>query len=327
MMDGVQLELVPRPASALPERSPSAAHQVIDAFVLSAIDNHNTRRSYRAHLRKAFDTISVRNLRDLNLAHLAAIRAAIMAAPLASASQAQAISALRAFLAWVSFEQGSLSFSLESARHILRVPSVQTIRTPAILTEDEAGRAIDKADPATGTRAMVQVLLGAGLRVAELCVLDCEDLLGSSQGFAMLKIHGKGNKQRLVPIHPPLVDAIRDYLLATGRTVDSHGPLFLSHDPGASERLSRRLTTGSARRRVNSILRNAGITKPVRVHGLRHSYAVAVFAHGHDLNALRALLGHASVATTQTYIDHLQLSDLLKVVPPSLASVPPQRLP
>ena len=115
-----------------------------------------------------------------------------------------------------------------------------------------------------------------------------------------------------------MVEAVHEYLASTGRPPASTGPIFIAHDRAVARRSDPRITTGSARRRINALLKAAGVTKPVRVHGFRHTYAVAVLEESKDLNALRRLLGHASLATTQRYLDHGELASLLRAVPAGL---------
>jgi integrase/recombinase XerC len=207
---------------------------------------------------------------------------------------------------------------MDAARRMLRLPAVQTNLTPAILTQGEAARVQELANVGSGERAMVTVLLGAGLRVAELCGLDASDVVALPSALWALRIRGKRSKDRVVPVHQPVITAILEYLAATGRSA-LEGPLFLAHDRGAKRRTSQRITTGSARRRINALLRAAGVTKAVRVHGFRHTYAVAVLEQSRDLNAVRRLLGHASLTTTQRYIDHVDLAGLLRAVPRSFS--------
>jgi integrase/recombinase XerC len=329
----VQLELLTRITARPPvleDRRPSSAtttiRRMVDAFLLAAVDNPNTRRAYRTNLLKAFDTVRVCQLQDLHLPHLAALRAAVTNSPLATSSQAQAISAMRAFLSWTAADSRALSFPIEAARRILRIPTVQTTSKPDIVTREEAGTLLGHAQVATGERAMVTVLLGAGLRVAELCSLDCGDVFEHAPGLWAIRVRGKRGKERIVPVHPPVVAAVREYLEASGRPAAA-GALFLAHDSGAASRPRQRLTTGGARRRITALLRRASVTKRVSVHGFRHSYAVAVLEAGHDLNALRRLLGHASLATTQRYLDHGDLDGLLRTVPHDLTSPCPRPAP
>jgi site-specific recombinase XerD len=223
----MQLDLlsvqVPSPsASRAASPPPCPADKQIEAFVLSAIDNQGTRRAYRTHLMKAFRTMNIDRLEDVTPRHLAALRAAIIGSTLASATQAQALSALRAFLAWSSLDT-PLPFSLDAARRLLRLPTVSTNAMPAVLSDEEAQKVLELADEPSGERAMVMVLLGAGLRISELCALDCQDVV-TEVHFAILRVHGKGGKQRLVPVHPPVVGAIERYLAVSHRSLRSEGP-------------------------------------------------------------------------------------------------------
>lgn len=288
-----------------------------EAFVRSACDSPHTRRNYLAHLLKAFVTMRSRRLDELTVARLAGLRAAITSrADLAPASKAFAISAVRSFLRWCWEVLGDLHFPLEHALGVLKMPEVHTVNAPEVLVEREIDELLGQCRATVGERAMVMVLLGAGLRSAELTALDCMDIRQDLGGTAVLKVRGKRGRERLVPIRPPVLDAIREYLTSTGRQLGHPGPVFMAHDCAAGQRgQSARLSTRSVRRRVRKLLKRAGVTKNVRTHGMRHTYAVLVMKNGGKIHVLRRLLGHASIQTTQRYIDHLDFAELATVVP------------
>lgn len=158
-------------------------------------------------------------------------------------------------------------------------------------------------------RAILELLYSTGIRVAELVSTDLDDL---DLGSEMLRVVGKGNKERLVPVGRPAVEAIRRYQdkertamilarLEKGQKVDDQ-PLFLNNRGG-------RLTTRSIERFVGNYGIRAGIHQPVTPHALRHSFATHLLEMGADLRSVQELLGHASLSTTQKYthltIDHI----------------------
>ena len=157
-------------------------------------------------------------------------------------------------------------------------------------------------------RAILELLYGAGLRVGELCGLDLDD---TDLRQKMLRVIGKGNKERRVPIGEPAVRALRFYLsharssFLEGREIvtESHA-LFLNSR-------GRRLNPRSVRALLVKYLAGDG-RAPVNPHALRHSFATHLLDGGADLRAVQELLGHESLATTQIYT-HVS-TDRLKAV-------------
>ncbi len=172
-------------------------------------------------------------------------------------------------------------------------------RLPRVLKDDELHALLDAPvavadadDPAVRSRdqAVLELLYGSGLRVAELCALRPDDL---DRAQRVVRVWGKGNKQRRVPLSEPAVDAITDWCdhgrahLVTAETpVDA---VFLN-------RRGRRLTPRDTRRIIDH--RSLAPTHP---HALRHTFATHLLDGGADLRAVQELLGHADLATTQLY--------------------------
>jgi integrase/recombinase XerD len=169
---------------------------------------------------------------------------------------------------------------------------------PHPLTVDEAIAVVEAPTTATTAglrdRAILELLYGGGLRVSELTGLDVDDL---DLDDGVVRVLGKGGKERDVPIGGPARDALAAYLtlarptLATAR---SRGALFLNARGG-------RLTRQSCARLLERHARTAGIRRSVTPHDLRHSFATHLLEGGADVRVVQELLGHASVATTQIY--------------------------
>jgi integrase/recombinase XerD len=148
-------------------------------------------------------------------------------------------------------------------------------------------------------RALLELLYAAGLRISEATGLDREDL---SLDGAFVRVVGKGDKERLVPVGDVALDWIRDWtagprerLLALGRASSARGgPLFLG-DRG------RRLARQQAWAAVKRAAARAGLADRVSPHTLRHSFATHLLEGGADLRVVQELLGHASISTTQLY--------------------------
>jgi len=152
-------------------------------------------------------------------------------------------------------------------------------------------------DSAAGRRdlAVVELLYGAGLRVGELVAIDMDDL---SLGERMLRVRGKGRKERIVPFGRRAAEAVRGYLPHRSRwrrTVSSDDePLFVNQRGG-------RLTDRSVRRILDTAVQRTADLHRLHPHSLRHAFATHLLEAGMDLRAIQELLGHSSLATTQMY--------------------------
>jgi integrase/recombinase XerC len=188
---------------------------------------------------------------------------------------------------------------------------------PVFLTVDEVFCLLDapgrKDRFMLRDRAILELLYSTGMRVAELVSRDILNLDFESE---MLKVRGKGNKERLVPVGRPAIEAVRAWLplretliadrARRGReTGEGKKALFLN---GRGSRL----TSRSVERLVKAYGERAGIPQIVTPHALRHSFATHLLEMGADLRSVQELLGHASLSTTQRYT-HLTLDHLTEV--------------
>jgi integrase/recombinase XerC len=173
---------------------------------------------------------------------------------------------------------------------------------PRTLTVDETFALMEQGGGADllalRDRAIVETLYSCGLRVSELTGLN----IGSVDLHeGLVRVLGKGRKERIVPVGRKAREALEDYLKARGNPADAE-PLFLNHRGG-------RLTVRSVERNLKVRLLKAGILKGATPHALRHSFATHLLDGGADLRAIQELLGHASLSTTQKYtqvsVDHL----------------------
>ena len=155
-------------------------------------------------------------------------------------------------------------------------------------------------------RAVMEVLYSSGVRVSELVGLDWRDVDFS---LGVLKVFGKGSKERIVPVGEVALAALRDYADHQrgrwGRTARGEEPVFLN-------RFGTRITTRSIARIVDKYLRLAGIPVRMGPHGLRHTFATHLLNAGADLRSIQELLGHVSLSTTQRYT-HVNLDQLTAV--------------
>ena len=157
-------------------------------------------------------------------------------------------------------------------------------------------------------RAILELLYASGLRVSELTGLNVADIDRKEQ---MLRVFGKGNKERIVPYGSKAEGALENYwpvragLLAKSRDRSEAQAVFLNH-------AGRRLTTHSVGRILKKYVRLANINWDLHPHSLRHAFATHLLADGADLRAIQELLGHASLSTTQRYT-HATIRQLMEV--------------
>jgi len=211
---------------------------------------------------------------------------------IASRSLARELSAVKSFLRWLSDREGFDATAVLSAR----APSFQR-KLPRPLDED-AARAVIAAvetqarDDWQGARdaAVVTLLYGCGLRISEAL-----GLTGAAHPLPeMLRVLGKGGKERLVPVLPAARAAVARYVALCPIPPAPGGPLFLGARGGA---LSRR-QVAKAMEQARMAL---GLPASATPHALRHSFATHLLSAGGDLRAIQELLGHASLSTTQAY--------------------------
>ncbi len=181
-------------------------------------------------------------------------------------------------------------------------------KLPEVLGVDAAVALVEQPHEGTVQEvrrvALAELLYSSGLRVAELCGLDVEDLrLASGE---LLVRHGKGGKQRLVPVGEPARDALQAWLVWRGRLVAASEPALFVGMRG--QRISPRVV----QLELKALARTAGVDTRVYPHLLRHSCASHVLQSSGDLRAVQELLGHASLAATQVYT-HLDFQHLAQV--------------
>jgi integrase/recombinase XerC len=180
---------------------------------------------------------------------------------------------------------------------------------PEYLPVDEMFRLLDSIQ--TGSlldlrnRAIFETLYSCGIRVSELVGLDVFDI---DFAGSVVRVLGKGNKERVVPIGQKALVAIQNYLDQVknqwGIAADHNGPLFLNKSKG-------RLSARSVARVLDQLVRSCGLLKPVSPHTMRHTFATHMLDAGTDLRIVQELLGHKSLSTTQKYT-HVSIDRLMK---------------
>lgn len=188
---------------------------------------------------------------------------------------------------------------------------------PAHLPVEEMTRLLERPDPGTVAgrrdRAILELFYASGLRLSELVDLDLQDV---NLPGRMVRVRGKGRKERLVPFHPAALEALKATMgdraaLARRRPPPAtrhqrpRDALFLNLRGG-------RLTTRSVDRIVRRYVREAAIPQGISPHALRHTFATHLLQAGADLRTIQELLGHARLSTTQRYT-HLDVQHLMDV--------------
>jgi integrase/recombinase XerD len=214
---------------------------------------------------------------------------------LAPTSLRRRAAALKGFYRF-AFGEGLIALDIAAHLDLPRMPRL----LPETLTQAETERLLEApAEDALLERALLELLYAAGLRISEALRLDLEDL---SLDGAFVRVIGKGDRERLVPVGEVALDAIRAWLDGPRASlVELHhvppirgGPVFLG-------RTGRRLARQQAWAIVKRAAAAAGLGARVSPHTLRHSFATHLLEGGADLRIVQELLGHASISTTQLY--------------------------
>ncbi|GGG07259.1 tyrosine recombinase XerC [Rhodococcoides trifolii] len=251
-------------------------------------------RSLVGHLeREAPDSA----LSDITLTVLRSWLASLSRSGSARTSVSRRASSARTFTAWL-FREGVLD--ADPGARLVAPTSRRTL--PAVLRADQAAAALTAAesgaaqdDPlALRDRLVVELLYSTGIRVGELCGLDVDDV---DLGRRLVRVIGKGNKERSAPFGRPAADAVHAWL-GVGRpalAAPASGPALLLGKRGG------RLDQRQARSIVHDVLSVVPGAPDLGPHGLRHSAATHLLEGGADLRVVQEILGHASLATTQLY--------------------------
>ncbi len=261
------------------------------------VSSAHTVKAYRSDLAQFRSYVEKSGGSLLAVTHLT-IRAYLgaLAVDRAHASRARKLASIKAFYRFVVREGG---LAQSPARRV-KSPKLPQ-RLPKPLPVDEVFAVLDAPEQRTvlalRDRAILEVLYGAGLRVSELCGLSLGDL---DRDGGVVRVMGKGSKERICPLHEGAFAAVDAYLsrrgelLAKPNSRSAPEALFLNHRGG-------RLTPRSIARHLDKYAASAALTRKVSPHALRHSFATHLLAGGADIRSIQELLGHASLSTTQRY--------------------------
>lgn len=247
-------------------------------------------------------------LKDKGTMHITAVReedviaflAHLKAQAYADSSMCRMVVALKVFFRFLKKEgviDADPMAHLDSPKFWQLIPEVLTFEeVSALLDAPDAG-----SDEGVRDRAILAVLYASGLRVSEVCSLNLHSIDDD-----VLRVKGKGGKERIVPIAKAAVDAVDAYLLKVRKDEQtSNDALFVRGRGG------RRVDRHFVWHRVKHYAARAGIVKRVSPHTLRHSFATHLLENGADLRVIQEMLGHASIATTDRYT-HLSQRRLME---------------
>lgn len=259
--------------------------------------SENTVNSYCSDVDKFFEYWAnlgdVSNIRSVDSENIKAFISQEMEKGLSKRSQARLVSSLKAFFKFLVNES---IIELDPCV-LIDSPKIKPY-LPEVLSQDEVVRIIESVDLSQPeghrNRAILETLYSCGLRVSELVNLKYSDIFFDQE---FLRIIGKGNKQRLVPLGGPAADAIRIYLQTRSLLPVKKG----SEDNVFLNRRGGRITREMVFLIVKKSAAEAGVDKIISPHTFRHSFATHLVENGADLRAVQEMLGHESILTTEIY--------------------------
>jgi len=277
----------------------TTGHKDIEAFLtelrLLRGMSPRTLKAYASDLRLAGDYLEKRGV-DFSKATHVHVRGffGLQEASCAPATRARRVAALRTFFRYL-VKTGKAPVDIGEKLKTPKAPR----HLPRVLSVDEAFALVNAPDEEqllqSRDKAMWEMLYGGGFRVSELCGLDMSSV-DMKQG--LVRVLGKGSKERLCPIHAAVLASLRNWLrhrqALLSKRKKSTSALFLNNRGG-------RLSVRSVHRLLQAYFLRLGLHAGLSPHSLRHTYATHLLAGGADIRVIQELLGHASLSTTQRY--------------------------
>jgi integrase/recombinase XerC len=258
----------------------------------------HTERNYHSDLIQFADFLKNADPADLTHQDIRKFLGHLIGLKMKKSSLARKLSAIRAFFKYLNRE----GLVPGNPARLVATPK-QDKRLPAVLTVDDALRLMNAPAAADSEelrdRAVLETLYSTGIRASELVGIDHGDI--DRQG-RLIRIRGKGRKERIVPIGRKALDAIDAYC-ANNRAAANVQAVFSGHS-------GKRLTARTVQRILDNYRKKLGLSQKASPHTLRHSFATHLLESGADLRAIQELLGHASLSTTQRYT-HVDLDTLM----------------
>jgi integrase/recombinase XerC len=264
----------------------------------------HTLRGYLSDLEQFSAFLDDKELSAVDHQTLRRFIAHLMQGEVKKSSIARKLSAIRTFFKYLNRE-GVLT---SNPARLVATPRREK-RLPGVLTADDALRLMESPSakkPADDNavlrdRAVLETLYSTGIRASELIGMNRDDIDGND---SLIRIRGKGRRERIVPIGSKALDAINAYLTRSSRIAET-AAIFT----GPS---GKRLTARTVQRILENHRKQLGLRQKASPHTLRHSFATHLLESGADLRAIQELLGHASLSTTQRYT-HVNLDSLMEV--------------
>lgn len=265
----------------------------------------NTVEAYLSDLEKLLKYLAAeeKDFRDVTLDDLEAFSAGLRDLGIQPRSQARILSGIRSFYHFLVMED----YITQDPSELLESPQTGK-HLPDVMTVEEIDTLIGAIDRTSRegqrNRAILETLYSCGLRVSELCALRLSDLY-LDEGF--IKVEGKGNKQRLVPISPKAVKELRNYFPDRNEGLIKPGYedyVFIS-------RFGKNISRIMVFHIIKELAGMTGIKKTISPHTFRHSFATHLLEGGANLRAIQCMLGHESIGTTEiyTHIDRNRLRE------------------
>ena len=282
-------------------------NELLESFIKHLSDERNysehTVKAYRGDLENFRDFL-LKEEKKIEDADIATINAYVstLYGKNSPASVERKISAIRSFFSYLVRKD----IVAQNPAKLVRTPKKEK-HLPVFLSVDEVFNLVDVKDPEKNPlrvrdRAVLELLYSSGLRVSELAGATLADL---SIGEAIIRVRGKGNKERIVPVGSKALSALGEYLDIREELKPVSDRIFLNSR-------GRGITTRSLARIIKKYGLVSGISKNLSPHVLRHSFATHLLAGGADLRAIQEMLGHASLSTTQRYT-HLSVERIMEV--------------
>ena len=275
----------------------------------------NSITSYKTDLERYINFLyngeSIRELNSIRQIHIRNFIRFLNDQNLSSSTINRSFSSIRSYHKYLSYEKKIT----HNPTQLLEPPKISK-KLPKVLSVQEINKIINsvKVENSMGYRdkAILETLYSAGLRVSELCSLEMNNILFDS---VMLRVVGKGNKERYVPLGDKAIKLINDYCkYIRSALVDkkkSHGNVFLSKN-------GKQLTRMTIFNIMKRWARISGINKDISPHTFRHSFATHLLEGGADLRAVQEMLGHSDISTTQiyTHLDNEYLKEVHRTFHP-----------
>ena len=258
--------------------------------------------NYQIDLREFNDSLKEKPLEKISHTDVRLFLARMKEKKLSKRSVARKMACLRSFFRFLCRE----GYIKSNPATGLQTPK-QERRLPIFLDVDKVVKLIESPDTSQvygkRDRAILETLYSSGLRVSELVGLNKENVDFIS---GVLKVFGKGKKERLAPIGDRALRAVRSYLEKLGTSkIKEKKAVFLNKS-------GRRMSDRAVRRVVEKYIRKTSLSEKISPHSLRHSFATHMLDRGADLRSVQELLGHANLSTTQIYT-HVSTERLKKV--------------